>query len=78
MDRKKWINHLRVVDFGRDRKAAWDNLPEPKPVWEVWKRILRMPHIENDFKLAKQQWDKILERAEKKKKKVLDSIIFKV
>jgi len=62
-----------------ERMKSWEDLKvDPKPAWEVWKRILSMPHIEHDPKLARQQWDKILERAEKKKKKVLDSIIFKV
>jgi len=51
---------------------------EPKPSWETWKRILRMPHIDHDPKRAKEQWDKVLENNAKKNKKVLDSIIFKV
>jgi len=63
----------------KERMKSWENLEaEPKPSWETWKRILRMPHIDHDPKLAKQQWDKILANHEKKKKKVLDSIIFKV
>ena len=58
---------------------SWEALDaEPKPSWETWKRILRMPHIDHDLKLAKQQWDKVLENNAKKNKKVLDSIIFKV
>jgi len=58
---------------------SWEDLKvDPKPAWETWKRILRMPHVSHDPKLAKQQWDKILENNAKKNKKVLDSIIFKV
>jgi len=58
---------------------TWEALDaEPKPSWETWKRILRLPHVNNDPKFAKQQWDKILENNAKKNKKVLDSIIFKV
>ena len=58
---------------------SWEALEaEPKPSWETWKRILRLPHVNNDPKFAKQQWDKILENNAKKNKKVLDSIIFKV
>ena len=63
----------------KERMNSWEDLKvDPKPAWETWKRILRMPHVNNDPKLAKQQWDKILENNAKKKKKVLDSIIFKV
>ena len=63
----------------KERMKTWEDLKvDPKPAWEVWKRILRMPHIDHDSKLAKQQWDKILENNAKKNKKVLDSIIFKV
>jgi len=58
---------------------SWEALEaEPKPSWETWKRILRLPHVNNDPKFAKQQWDKILENNARKNKKVLDSIIFKV
>ena len=71
----------------KERMKSWEDLfdgkptdwsDEPKPSWETWKRILRMPHIDHDPKLAKQQWDKILENNARKNKKVLDSIIFKV
>ena len=63
----------------KERMKSWEDLKvDPKPAWEVWKRILRMPHVNHDPKLAKQQWDKITENHAKKKKKVLDSIIFKV
>ena len=63
----------------KERMKTWEALDaEPKPSWETWKRILRMPHIDHDPKLAKQQWDKILENNARKNKKVLDSIIFKV
>jgi len=71
----------------KERMKSWEDLfapcplgfrPPPRPSWETWKRILRLPHVNNDPKLAKQQWDKILENNAKKNKKVLDSIIFKV
>ena len=63
----------------KERMKSWEALDaEPKPSWETWKRILRMPHIDHDPKRAKEQWDKILENNERKNKKVLDSIIFKV
>ena len=78
----------------KERMKSWENLDDdeiiavtlewghlkakPKPSWETWKRILRMPHIDHDPKRAKEQWDKILENNAKKNKKVLDSIIFKV
>tara|TARA_Y100000310_G_scaffold168550_1_gene168598 strand:- start:19 stop:219 length:201 start_codon:yes stop_codon:yes gene_type:complete len=63
----------------KQRMKSWEDLEaEPKPSWETWKRILRMPHIDHDPKRASEQWDKILENHAKKKKKVLDSIIFKV
>ena len=63
----------------KERMKSWEDLKvDPKPAWETWKRILRMPHIDHDPKRASEQWDKILENHAKKKKKVLDSIIFKV
>ena len=63
----------------KERMKSWEDLKvDPKPAWETWKRILRMPHVNHDPKLAKQQWDKITESHAKKKKKMLDSIIFKV
>ena len=63
----------------KERMNSWETLEaEPKPSWETWKRILRMPHIDHDPKRAKEQWDKVLENNAKKNKKVLDSIIFKV
>jgi len=63
----------------KERMKSWEALEaEPKPSWETWKRILRLPHVNNDPKFAKQQWDKILENNARKNKKVLDSIIFKV
>ena len=63
----------------KERMKSWEDLKvDPKPAWETWKRILRMPHVNHDPKLASQQWDKIVENHAKKKKKMLDSIIFKV
>ena len=63
----------------KERMKSWKDLAvNPKPSWETWKRILRMPHIDHDSKRAKEQWDKVLENNAKKNKKVLDSIIFKV
>jgi len=63
----------------KERMKSWEALDaEPKPSWETWKRILRMPHIDHNPKRAKEQWDKILENSARKNKKVLDSIIFKV
>ena len=63
----------------KERMKSWEDLKvDPKPAWETWKRILGMPHVNHDPKLAKQQWDKITENHAKKKKKMLDSILFKV
>ena len=70
---------ILVYMNSKERMKSWEDLKvDPKPAWETWKRILRMPHIDHDPKLAKQQWDKVLENNAKKNKKVLDSIIFKV
>jgi len=72
--KKKW-----AAGWQKERMKSWEALDaEPKPSWETWKRILRMPHIDHDPKRAKEQWDKVLENNAKKNKKVLDSIIFKV
>ena len=63
----------------KERMKSWEDLKvDPKPAWETWKSILRMSHVNHDPKLAKQQWEKIVEKLEKKNKKRLDKIIFKV
>ena len=72
----------------KERMKSWEDLfdgknpkdwsDESKPTWETWKRILRMPHVNHDTKLASQQWDKIVENNAKKNKKIVDSIVFKV
>ena len=73
----KWVYSIYMTS--KQRMKSWEALDaEPKPSWETWKRILRLPHIDHDPKRASEQWDKILENNAKKNKKVLDSIIFKV
>ena len=63
----------------KERMKSWEDLKvDPKPSWEDWKRILRMSHVNHDPKLAKSQWEKIVEKLKKKNKKRLDNIIFKV
>jgi len=63
----------------KERMKSWEDLKvDPKPAWETWKRILRMPHVSHDPKLAKQQWDKIVENHKRKQKEFEESIIFKV
>ena len=54
INRKKWLNHLAIQDFSRDRKVAWDNLPKPKVAWETFKSLANFHGI-----------DKAIERAEK-------------
>ena len=39
MNRKQWINHLAIKDFGKDRKRAWENLPTGFIPWETFKRL---------------------------------------
>ena len=58
---------------------SWEALDaEPKPSWETWKRILRMPHIDHDPKRAKEQWDKILENhAKEERRKCLTALSLK-
>ena len=63
MNRKKWINHLRTIDFARDRKVAWDNLSEPKVAWETFKRLASQFGIEDGIKKAKKIVDKQSKRA---------------
>ena len=73
------ISAILYIMNSKERMKSWEDLKvDPKPAWETWKRILRMPHVNHDPKLASQQWDKIVENHAKKKKKMLDSIIFKV
>ena len=47
----------------KERMDSWEGISkaEPKPSWETWKRIVRMPHINHDPKRAKEQWEKIVE-----------------
>ena len=54
INRKKWLNHLRIRDFSRDRKVAWEKLPKGFIPWETFKRLA------NQFGI-----DKAIERAEK-------------
>ena len=47
----------------KQRMKSWEDLEVcPKPSWETWKRILRMPHIDHDPKRASEQWEKINKR----------------
>ena len=63
----------------KERMDSWKELKaEPKPSWETWKRIVRMPHINHDPKRAKEQWEKIVENHKRKNKEFADSIILKV
>jgi hypothetical protein len=71
----------------KERMKSWKDLfvpcplgfrPPPRPSWETWKRILRMPHIDHDPKRAKEQWEKIAENHKRKKKEFADNILFKV
>ena len=62
----------------KERMQSWEDLKvDPKPDWETWKSILRMSHVGHDPKLAKSQWEKIVERLQKKNQKRLDEIILK-
>ena len=40
--------------FGSERSKAWKKLPEPKPSWETFKRML--PVFNNDPEKARQAW----------------------
>ena len=40
--------------FGQERSKAWKKLPEPKPSWETFKRML--PVFNNDPEMARQAW----------------------
>ena len=70
----------------KERMDSWKELfatcsngkAEPKPAWETWKRILRMPHIDHDPTPAKEQWEKIVENHKRKQREFADNIIFKV
>ena len=58
MNRKQWINHLEILDFSKDRKVAWDNLPEPKVAWETFKRLANFHGIDK----AKEEAQKIVDK----------------
>ena len=60
----------------KERMKSWEELSEPRPTWETWKRILNAKKF--DLERAKEQWEKVKAKHEKKKKKTLDSIIVKV
>jgi len=59
------ILEFMIIDI-KDRMDSWKNLPEPRPTWETWKRILSSKGF--DHEKAKEQWEKIA----KKKQKNLD------
>ena len=58
MNRKQWLNHLRIRDFSRDRKTAWDNLSEPKVAWETFKSLANFHGIQK----AKEKAQKIIDK----------------
>ena len=60
----------------KERMKSWEELSEPRPTWETWKRILSAKKF--DPKKAKEQWDKISKKQAEDKKKGVDNIIFKV
>ena len=43
-----------------ERMKSWEELSEPRPTWETWKRILSAKKF--DLKKAKEQWEKINKR----------------
>ncbi len=47
-----------------ERMKSWKALPEPRPAWETWKRILAQNRF--DPIAAEAQWDKISEKKMKK------------
>ena len=82
-----WIYFQKKLDFvvksviikgmnSKERMKSWEELSEPRPTWETWKRILNAKKF--DLEKAKEQWEKVKAKHEKKKKKTLDSIIVKV
>jgi len=42
---------------GRERRKAWKQLSEPKPSWEMFKRMF--PVFNNDAEKTRQAWIKI-------------------
>ena len=60
----------------KERMKTWEELSEPRPTWETWKRILAQKKF--DPVKAKEQWDKISKKQAEDKKKRVDNIIFKV
>ena len=61
INRKKWLNHLAIEDFSRDRKVAWNNLPVPKIAWETFKRLANFHGIDK----AREEAQKIVDKAHK-------------
>jgi len=60
-----------------ERMKSWKELKLCEQVpWETWKVILRS--VNHDPKKAKEKWEKINKRINRKKKKELDKILFKV
>jgi hypothetical protein len=46
--------------FGQERSRAWSQLPEPKPSWETFKRML--PVFDHDPEKTRQAWIKKQQR----------------
>jgi|TARA_B100000427_G_scaffold327919_2_gene339794 hypothetical protein len=44
----------------KERMKSWEELSEPRPTWETWKRILSAKKF--DPKKAKEQWEKIIKK----------------
>tara|TARA_R110000824_G_scaffold52179_1_gene144951 strand:+ start:165 stop:329 length:165 start_codon:yes stop_codon:yes gene_type:complete len=49
-----------LKENGRERMRAWKELPEPKPPWEMFKRMLLV--FDDDAEKARQAWIKNQER----------------
>ncbi len=52
----------------KERMKSWEELPEPRPPWETWKRILSAKKF--DSKKAKEQWEKIAKKKVDNSRKV--------
>jgi len=46
--------------FGQERSKAWSQLPEPKPSWETFKRML--PVFDHDPEKTRQAWIKHVQK----------------
>tara|TARA_Y100001951_G_C11274313_1_gene260825 strand:- start:313 stop:483 length:171 start_codon:yes stop_codon:yes gene_type:complete len=49
----------RIIETPQERLRSWEEMPQPRPTWESFKRLLAS--CGNDETLARKKWKKKLD-----------------